>query len=347
MRAQITGLEVAQKNAKDGISLVQTAEGALTEVHSMLNRMYELAEQSANGTYAGVDNSSGSNAIDRAQLQKEVTALRDEINRISSTANFNGVQLFSAAPADDSSSSPSSPSVNATIENFTAGGTGFTGATVSSITDSGLLDKTVTITSNDNGDGWSVSVSGYSASISGSTLSITPSGGGTAVASISLAGTGDPSSYGTATFKIAGGGGGAQLTAGTIQLQIGAESDTKNLLTLPAMDMTDTVLKFDSASVDISTQQKALDSLANIKNAINVVSGYRGDLGAVQNRLEHTINNLSVMQENMQDAESTIRDTDVASEMMKYTKNSILVQSAQAMLAQANQQPQGVLQLLQ
>jgi len=99
-------------------------------------------------------------------------------------------------------------------------------------------------------------------------------------------------------------------------------------------------------SVSIATQEGAQAAVDKIKSAINYVSGVRGDLGAIQNRLEHTQNNLSVMAENIQDAESTIRDTDVAEEMMSYVKNNILVQSAQAMLAQANQVPQGVLQLL-
>ena len=99
--------------------------------------------------------------------------------------------------------------------------------------------------------------------------------------------------------------------------------------------------------LDISTQAGAQSAVDKIKAAINTVSSVRGTLGATQNRLDHTINNLSVMEENIQDAESTIRDTDVAEEMMEYTKNNILIQSAQAMLAQANQVPQGVLQLLQ
>ena len=110
--------------------------------------------------------------------------------------------------------------------------------------------------------------------------------------------------------------------------------------------------KMDSAAlgvktVDISSKDGAAAAIDKIKTAINTVSSTRGDLGAIQNRLEHTQNNLSVMTENIQDAESTIRDTDVADEMMAYTKNNILIQSAQAMLAQANQVPQGVLQLLQ
>ena len=128
-------------------------------------------------------------------------------------------------------------------------------------------------------------------------------------------------------------------------LQIGDTSDDYNQLTVGVQDMH--VESLGLTDIKISDQTSAQDAVKAIKAAINTVSSVRGDLGATQNRLDHTINNLSVMQENIQDAESTIRDTDVADEMMAYTKNNILVQSAQAMLAQANQIPQGVLQLLQ
>ena len=224
MRAQITGLETAQKNAKDGISLVQTAEGALTEVHDMLNRMVELATQSANGTY--------DNKVDRANLQSEMNQLMDEIDRIADSANFNGIELF-------------------------------------------------------NGD-----------------HATTP-----------------------------------------ITLQIGDTSDAFNQLSFTLKEMHTDTLGINKIKISSATAAQAAISV--IKSAINTVSSVRGNLGAMQNRLDHTINNLSVMTENIQDAESTIRDTDVADEMMAYTKNNILVQSAQAMLAQANQVPQGVLQLLQ
>jgi len=223
MRAQITGLETAQKNANDGISLVQTAEGALTEVHSMLNRMVELAHQSANGTYQ--------DTIDRENLQKEVTSLTDEINRIAQGTNFNGLNLLDGTQS------------------------------------SGLT------------------------------------------------------------------------------LQIGDTSDTFNQLTVTIKNMDATSLTLNN--IDIGTQTGAQGAVATIKTAINAVSGTRGDLGALQNRLEHTINNLGVTSENMTAAESRIRDVDMAKEMMSYTKNNILVQASQAMLAQANQLPQGVLQLLQ
>ena len=134
--------------------------------------------------------------------------------------------------------------------------------------------------------------------------------------------------------------------AGTgLTLQIGDTSDSFNQLNVSIQSMKTTALGIDS--VNVSTQADAAEAVDKIKTAINTVSSVRGDLGATQNRLEHTMNNLSVMQENIQDAEATIRDVDVADEMMAYTKNNILVQSAQAMLAQANQVPQGVLQLLQ
>ena len=140
-------------------------------------------------------------------------------------------------------------------------------------------------------------------------------------------------------------GGAGLASGGGLTLQIGDTSDSYNQLEVTIKDMH--VSAMGLSGIDISTQEGAKAAVDVIKEAINYVSDVRGTLGATQNRLDHTINNLSVMEENIQDAESTIRDTDVADEMMAYTKNNILIQSAQAMLAQANQVPQGVLQLLQ
>lgn len=221
MRAQITGLDAAQKNANDGISLIQTAEGALTEVHSMLNRMVDLAQQSANGTY--------DETTDRPNMQSEMDQLTKEIDRISQATNFNKTNLLNG------------------------------------------FDKS---------------------------------------------------------------------------LQIGDTSDAFNKLRVQISAMGSTDLKVDSGSISVATQTGAANAVSVIKAAINSVSATRGKLGAYQNRLEHTINNLSVTSENMTAAESRIRDVDMAKEMMAYTKNNILVQASQAMLAQANQVPQGVLQLL-
>ncbi|MCI9680283.1 MAG: flagellin [Lachnospiraceae bacterium] len=230
MRAQITGLETAQKNAQDGVSLVQTAEGALTEVHSMLNRMVELATQSANGTYS---------TLNRGEMQKEIEQLKTEINRISDSANFNGKFLFNAA--------------------------------------SGATEK--------------------------------------------------------------------------ITLHVGETSDNFNQIGVTlgrmATDSIGSTTLGMVADIDISDVAGAKDAIDIANAAIDAISSMRSTFGALQNRLDHTINNLGVQTENITAAESRIRDVDMAKEMMAYTKNNILVQASQAMLAQANQVPQGVLQLLQ
>ena len=256
MRAQITGLETAQKNANDGISLVQTAEGALTEVHSMLNRMVELATQSANGTYS---------TANRQEMQKEILRLNEEIDRISDTANFNGTKLFSGFKG------------NATSQKITL-----------HVGDSHEKANQLKVTFQQ---------------MNSSSLGL--------------------HSTNSTTFVKTLGTTGFTNTAGT----------GSNAVTIKNIDLT----KADSARHAISVAQAAID----------MVSSMRSDFGAMQNRLDHTINNLSVQTENITAAESRIRDVDMAKEMMAYTKNNILVQSAQAMLAQANQVPQGVLQLLQ
>ena len=358
MRAQITGLDKAQDNAKDGISLVQTAEGALTEVHDMLNRMYELAEQSANGTFE--------DGTDRKQLQKEVDQLKSEINRIADSANFNGIKLL-----DGSMSATAVTKITGAATNNKAG------VDVSIMADSVIdstgkrtnlkfklaadttgkagvkvaKDGTVTITvANKDKDGHTA------ADIQALLAKAVASGAGvsddmlSAVqnATVTGAGISVPTSTANASTwtSLAQGTGTTTPNSGKpLTLQIGDTSDSFNQLRVgiknchvDALGLTD---------MKIGDQDSAAKALDKIKSAINYVSDVRGTLGATQNRLDHTINNLSVMQENIQDAESTIRDTDVADEMMAYTKNNILIQSAQAMLAQANQVPQGVLQLLQ
>ena len=357
MRAQITGLDKAQDNAKDGISLVQTAEGALTEVHDMLNRMYELAEQSANGTYE--------DGTDRVQLQKEVTQLKNEINRIADSANFNGINLLDGSMAGGASISGK---IGTTNVSFSIGSKSqqVDGANDAKVTlsgdgntDSGKIDVTIT----DKGAitiklGTKRAAASYTAdeitqAVRDAAKALAEKNGATdaekkvgnglasftmkADGKINLAASGTDST-GDLTFAAGTGKGG-------LTLQIGDTSASYNKLDVTINDCHTGALGI--ADLDIGNQTDAADALKTIKDAINYVSDVRGTLGATQNRLDHTINNLSVMQENIQDAESTIRDTDVADEMMAYTKNNILIQSAQAMLAQANQVPQGVLQLLQ
>ncbi|PKR77988.1 flagellin [Halalkalibacillus sediminis] len=224
MRGQIRGLEQAQTNAQDGISLIQTAEGALNESHSILQRMRELSVQSANDTNTDAD---------RAELQKEVDQLSQELTRISDNTEFNTQSLL---------------------------------------------------------DG---------------------------------------------TFE------------GTFH--IGANEDQNISLEIDAMDAESLGVQGETAEdgIDVSTQEAANTAITAIDDALQSVSEQRSELGASQNRLEHTINNLSASAENLTAAESRIRDVDMAAEMMEFTKNNILSQASQSMLAQANQQPQGVLQLLQ
>ena len=509
MRAQITGLETAQKNAKDGISLVQTAEGALTEVHDMLNRMVELATQSANGTY--------DDTTDRAQMQKELDQLRDEINRIADSSNFNGIKLLNGEM--DGAGSVNTTGVSVTVVNdgdqngseAVAGVYSFdvkdlvvsdasaTNTTVNLVVGGNTLLAGVTVTLTDGkASGASIaaqitnasfSLNGvtYNVSVNGSKVTLTMVSAPTSVNQIltntaasaqvsfeagvdqnngwdqalhvdtpasvfapsklaqgkftltadmvkdgnklTIAGkeftfkvgkdskvTGDNvidlskfeegdanllkqasillSQKDTDQFDITTDGTDMYLTekAGKVDyskdwnlkgtstnadgvwnkkvgsedtatgvvtigtsvagdpdkgltLQIGDTADSWNQLKVNIKDMHCDSLGIDG--IKISDQASAAIAIDKIKAAINTVSDVRGTLGATQNRLDHTINNLSVMTENIQDAESTIRDVDVAEEMMAYTKNNILIQSAQAMLAQANQVPQGVLQLLQ
>ena len=316
MRAQITGLDKAQDNAKDGISLVQTAEGALTEVHDMLNRMYELAEQSANGTFE--------DGTDRTQLQKEVDQLKSEIDRIADSANFNGIKLLDGSMKTGTTVNIAADTISGTVNQTdiqltTAGGKVDFGNAFKKGDNVTINGVTYTYASQATG------TDGKTFKDFNALKSAAKKNG------VTIGGTSS-----SATFAKAG----KDLT-----LQIGDTSEKFNQLQVSINDCHVDALGL--TDMKISDQDSAAKALNSIKSAINYVSDVRGTLGATQNRLDHTINNLSVMQENIQDAESTIRDTDVADEMMAYTKNNILIQSAQAMLAQANQVPQGVLQLLQ
>ena len=223
MRSQIAGLNQAVNNANDAVGLIQTAEGAMTETHSMLQRMKTLTTQAANGTYTKTA---------RDNIKAEIDALRDEITRIASTTEFNGETPLAPAKAK------------------------------------------------------------------------------------------------------------ANLT-----FFIGASSDKTNRMTVAQQTMTAKALTVHELKVD--TTENALKSMKTVDNAIEAVSKYRASLGAAQNRLEHTVNNLKVTSENITSAESRIRDTDMADEITAYTKNNILLQAAQSMLSQSNAMPQGVLSMLQ
>lgn len=339
MKAQIKGLETASANSQDGISLVQTAEGALTEVHDMLNRMVELAGKAANGT---IDNET-----DRAALQKEMNALLDEIDRIADSTDFNGIKLLNGDLAGQ---------INATFE----GDAGMDTYGVASIDMSKAAydeagDLKVQYDSGDSGKKMKVTIGGstYVGTWDGSktgNVTLTKDAGNGETITLNVA---DAAKFkgATAAQKVGTVTAGKAATEG-LTLQIGDTGDDFNQVTVHIQNMDSESLGLATLrDTGIMTQDAASAALDLVKNgansAINTVSSVRADLGAMQNRLEHTINNLDVATENMESANSRIRDTDMAKEMMEYTKQNVLTQAAQAMLAQANQQPQSILQLLQ
>ena len=336
MKAQIKSLETASANSQDGISLVQTAEGALTEVHDMLNRMVELAGKAANGT---IDNET-----DRAALQKEMNALLDEIDRIADSTDFNGIKLLNGDLAGQIDATFTEDNTT-TLESI--------GITAGSL-DLSKADPTLT------GD-LKIKFDTNKLVITAGTKTYEGSWDGSATGAVTLKNTAGEDSItinvkDANTLKITDQKVGT-LTAGKaategLTLQIGDTGDDFNQVTVHIQNMDSESLGLATLrDTGIMTQDAASAALDLVKNgansAINTVSSVRADLGAMQNRLEHTINNLDVATENMESANSRIRDTDMAKEMMEYTKQNVLTQAAQAMLAQANQQPQSILQLLQ
>ncbi len=471
MRAQITGLNRAVLNAQDGASLIQTAEGALTEVHGMLNRMVELGTQAANGTIQ---------ADDRQKIEAELTALKGEIDRISEATNFNGIQLLDGslgAQSFETLELTNLTRTTTTATNAAAVKNSFTAAAISAATATAGQSISYTVTLSDNtsqtveftisGDGKNMvaadgteyttasanaqalgeiasalaselnKTSGFGASFtaagtSAGVMSFTAKEAGTgapkvlsfsqtntagvtaAVSSTTTVAAADEAKGYTITaydgtnaesavfsvngvkFAVATEANASKLqddsvnliiTAGTdavdysaiaqqiaaktgvdvtstapnsttnvaelvfhestgdgLTMQVGTSSAAFDKITVAVDNMSSTGLGI--KDISMSSQESAAAALDKVNAAIEKVSVNRGNLGALQNRLDHTISNLNVTSENMTAAESRIRDVDMAKEMMDFTKNSVLAQAAQAMLAQANMQPQQVLQLL-
>ena len=337
MKAQIKGLDTASLNSQDGISLVQTAEGALTEVHNMLNRMTELATRSANGI---------NEDSNRASLQKEVAKLQEEIDRISKSTNFNNLKLLDGSQSYAGNAALIGAGTANGVQNLSVEGGNLDAADTVEVNISADKTGTVTVTAGGKATGVKFTVTqtgkgfySVTADVSGVTDDKIKAAWSGVTANFSVDGPKDDGTYAAGAQKF---------TAGkneSMQLQIGDTADSFNQLKVGISDMSSKGLGIDK--VDISNQDGAAKAIDTIKNAIDRVSSQRASLGATQNRLEYTINNLDTASENLQSANSRIRDTDMAKMMMEYTKMNVLTQSAQAMLAQANQQPQSVLQLLQ
>ena len=436
MRKQIKGLDRASTNAEDGVSAVQTAEGALTEVHSMLQRMNELATQSANGTNSNTD---------RKAIQDEIDQLTTEIDRVSETTKFNETYLLKGdgaekahkvnahdAGLDGVTLTDKGNEVEVTLKtlnagdkvsiagkNYTIGGVtadvtkmlGADGANIDTNHDDVTVNGTIykwydAIAADTTGTGYKGTEAGwYSkdpatldnktiptspeyknaaafAAVKGATISVgsksvttiddkkadgvddndstvitaakayqlqtaeivKASSIGTDTAAKNATTAND--AYDKATTKFT-------LNKGTVSykdslsfnLHVGADADMTNKITVNIDSMNSAGLGIKGIKAD--TEQDATYAIDAIADAISTVSSQRSALGAVQNRLEHTINNLDNVVENTTSAESRIRDTDMAEEMVNYSKNNILAQAGQSMLAQANQSNQGVLSLLQ
>jgi len=324
MRAQIRGLNMASKNSEDAISLVQTAEGALTETHSILQRMRELATQSASDT--------NDDTTDRAALNAEFTQLKSEIDDIAGKTAFNGKNLldgtFGSKAAVQSTSAIRVGALDVSainIKGFAAG----TGQTISFAVNGGDATKyDISLA-----DGTKKTVAG--ADVAGAqTISVDFGDGKSFSIDLTAAATAGALDGKAITFDV---------TNNPALIQTGANSGQVLDISIGNMDADSLGL---TSSISIGTQGDAATAIDTVNAAINQVSTQRASLGAIQNRLDHKINNLDTSAENLQAAESRIRDVDMASEMTEFTKNNILVQASTAMLAQANQAPQNVLSLL-
>ena len=366
MRKQIRGLDQASTNAQDGVSAVQTAEGALTEVHSMLQRMNELAVQSANGTNA---------QSDRQAIQDEIDQLATEIDRVSETTKFNEIYLLkgNSQTAAKSTFMQSGYATTNGVNFYREGAVAadkLTGDDLKKALASGeKLYTTAAANAGDKQDAGDLAIKGkdydYVTKLydeDGKEVSAE-----NILAGMKADGKTAANSYYTSDAGKKGNDAGqnvavakatAAKTDGTgflqqfnvngelsFNLHVGADSATNNKIAVNIESMSAAGIGVKGLKVD--TEDDATAAIDRIADAVAKVSSQRSALGAVQNRLEHTIDNLDNVVENTTSAESRIRDTDMAEEMVNYSKNNILAQAGQSMLAQANQSTQGVLSLLQ
>lgn len=403
MRKQIRGLDQASTNAQDGVSAVQTAEGALTEVHSMLQRMNELATQASNGT---------NSQADRDAIQDEIDQLNTEIDRVAETTKFNEIYLLKGDSGKktinmeahdaglkgtlvDNGDGTASFAMDALAagDKVSIGGKEYT---IGSTADEAkalyagvAVDGSETVTVNgteytvqdktpDTGAGEiskadldALVVAGATVEYDGTSITVMndPDGDGiddnnATVVSAEVAydlaaaellaanrigdtlGSADVINNDDGTFDITLG----QAEVANVlsfNLHVGADADLTNKIQVNIETMNSEYLGIKGLNVSDTTGMAATYAIDAIADAISKVSSQRSSLGAVQNRLEHTIANLDNVVENTTAAESRIRDTDMAEEMVEYSKNNILAQAGQSMLAQANQSTQGVLSLLQ
>ena len=330
MRKQIRGLTQASSNAQDGISAVQTAEGALTEVHDMLQRMNELAVKASNGTMS---------SDDRSYVQNEIDQLVTEIDRVSITTKFNETYLLDGKAGEPNKYTKAAAGTytGLVLAGVATDGTTSVALSATADVDLGTFKYNATKTDGDIAADKTGKLyndkEAFVAAVKNDLM-----GSNKNIKNVSLTSDGKIKVDTFADMKTG---------AANISLQVGADTSSDNKIEASISQLSARGLKINGLRVDGPNSTKADAAVDTIANAIQKVSTQRSALGAIQNRLEHTINNLDNVVENTTSAESQIRDTDMATEMVKYSNNNILAQAGQAMLAQANQSNQGVLSLLQ
>lgn len=338
MRGQIRGLTQASRNSADGISMIQTAEGALNETTNILQRMRELAVQASNDT---------NTTSDREEIQKEINALTEEVDRIANNTEFNTQKLLNGSKSGEAGDlvrdevkevkgeftikldrdlqDKDKLIIDGKVIEFDAASTA--GETEIQRKLEGVLDS-------------------YDITVTGKTKIKLVQKVGIDKDEFKVSFNG--SQAGVTTDKIDGvAQRDKEFSEGKVSVQVGANADQS--MSIEIGDMRAQALKIvndKGRGLSVETAQSANEAITAFDAALNAVSSQRANLGAVQNRLEYTISNLDNTAENLTSAESTLRDVDMAKEMMEYSKNNILNQAAQAMISQANQQPQNVLQLL-
>jgi flagellin len=322
LTAQINGIGQAMRNAQDGINVVQTADGALTETHSILQRMRTLSVQAANDS---------NDVASRADIQTEVDALNKELDRIASKTTFNNVNLLDGtsfnnkqfqigyAANDTISVSINSAGSNGAYNTFANGAAALDG-TAATFTHGGVVTTTAALAASSDANSIASALNGDANFKASYNATVDSNGGLVVTAKDGISGT------------VAIGGG---LTGANVATSAGAGAG--------GFSSTDLGV----SAISLTTQAGAETAITAVDTAIQAVSTARAGLGALQNRFQHTINNLAVTQQNLQASNSAIQDTDMASEMSNYTRSQILSQAGTSMLKQANQAAQSVLSLLQ
>ena len=347
MNAQLMGLSMANQNASDGVSIIETADGAMSEISEMLQRMNELAVKAANGVESDGD---------RDVIQKEVSQLTEEISRVAEATEFNGQKLLNGEFSfrgyiDSTAAAPNDPNRDIKVASYSSEVAqkiytiGQMDISKDPVTEKYKVEFTPPTALKDGGF-----PEGATASIKDDLVTITASNGFEMTLDLTRCDIENKAPLTVKDLKIDATG------IGAMRLQVGANEGQVLEINIPKISLREMGLETvkikdkngqEIWTLDVGTEEKATEAIDRVEGAIHFISGIRGQLGAYQNRLESTINSLDITSENMTGAYSRIMDVDMAEEMTNYTTAQVMTQAATSMLAQANERPSQVLQLLQ